>query len=419
MRTKSRRFDFDLEWWIVPKRLVYIVVAVIALSVLAGGAGVYVWLHGNPFKNVGADSSLITGARFDAFEGDVRVVRASTRETVTVRSDTRLLPGDIVQTQADGRARISLVDGSTLVVRPNSVVTIADNASAEDGKRTNVRVAVDRGQINVRTEQQTTGTNVVETPLTKNKLVAQTAASFNVQDDQTEEIRVNTGAVETTNTRSNEKTTVAANEYVQVKLDNFQRERLLEIPAPASPRNLEKIQAPGGGAAQVTLRWQRPASGAPAHYRVEVATSPFFVAAGKVFERDQLAATELTAGSLRPGNYYWRVRAVATSAQASDWSEPQKFSVVTGEASGESVSLTELSIEYVAGEIYIARGRTQPGNTVLVAGRATPAAADGTFKLQFSAPFGTREITVEAEGSQGSRKPYRVPLTPGAKQLKQ
>src|SRR5687767_7721628 len=153
MDTKVTRFK-DLEWWIVPKRLIYIVVALIGLSLLAGGAGVYLWINGNPFKGAEAEAGAPTGARFITFEGGVRVVRADTREVVQARSDTRLFPGDIVQTQEDGRARISLADGSTLFVKPNSVITIAENTGTENGKSSKVRVAVESGQINVRTEQQ-------------------------------------------------------------------------------------------------------------------------------------------------------------------------------------------------------------------------------------------------------------------------
>ena len=52
-----------------------------------------------------------------------------------------------MQTQASGRARIGLADGSTLVVRPNSTIIVRDNARADDGKKTNVHVVVDSGQM--------------------------------------------------------------------------------------------------------------------------------------------------------------------------------------------------------------------------------------------------------------------------------
>ncbi|HEV2763560.1 MAG TPA: FecR domain-containing protein, partial [Pyrinomonadaceae bacterium] len=393
MRPKTARFE--LEWLTVSKRFIFGTVAAVLLA-LVGVSALYLWKTGY-FDRVGTAAPVVAGARFDSYEGDVRVVRAETRESVQVRSDTRLLPGDIVQTQADGRARITLIDGSTLVINPNSVITIGDNTSAEDGRRTNVRVAVDRGLVKMRTEQQGEGTtNVVETPLAKNRLSGQTAASFNVREDKSEELRVSDGQVETS-TRGGETTTVRGGEYVALNPSGHikNRERLLEVPVPVMPKNLEKVQAKaGGGSAGVHLRWNRPPVGAPAYYRVELATSPFFVAAGKVVERDQLNATELAVGDLRAGNYFWRVRAVAASSQVSEWSEAQKFIVVSpgGSGGGGSVGLADVKTEYLAGNIYLVSGRTQPGNHVRAAGRTAVASADGTFQLQVSAPKGTREL---------------------------
>src|SRR4029079_16432893 len=183
------------------------------------------------------------GARFIAFEGDVKVVRAATRESIFASSETELYPGDTVQTQANGRARISLADGSTLLVKPNSTIIVRDNARADDGKKTNVHVAVQSGQLSVRTEQQGDGTtNVVETPKTKNTMGEQTSASFGVNPEGTEEIRVSTGLIETTN-GAGDKASMRGGEYVSV--NNSGRisaaQKLLDVPQPATPHDLEKV----------------------------------------------------------------------------------------------------------------------------------------------------------------------------------
>jgi FecR protein len=406
---RTSRFAFD--WWIIQKRFVYLVIAIFALCACAAGAGVYVWKYGNPFRDV-AKLKHPAGARFISFEGDVRVIRAATRESINANSDTELYPGDTVQTQASGRARIGLADGSTLVVKPNSTIIVRDNARADDGKKTNVHVVVDSGQLSVRTEQQADGTtNVVETPKTKNTVGSETNASFGVSPEGTEEIRVATGAIETTN-RSGEKTAIREGEYVSVNSSGrlAPAQKLLDVPQPAKPHDLEKVFVGSNGAANVALKWQRPQSGTPSHYRVEVATSPFFVADGKVIERDQLVATEFGASDLRPGVYFWRVRATASSGQASDWSDPLKFMVVT-RGTGSQVSVSNLGAELLGGSIYLIRGKADPGTTIRVAGRETIAGTDGAFQIQVTASGGAREISLEAQDSQGNSSQYKVSLS--------
>lgn len=406
---KTTHFAYD--WWIIQKRFVYLIIAILMLCGLAAGAAVYVWKYGNPFKN-SFQTNYPAGARFISFEGDVRVIRSATRETLPANADTQLYPGDTVQTQANGRARISLADGSTLVVKPNSTIIVRDNARADDGKKTNVHVVVDSGQLSVRTEQQAAGTtNVVETPKTKSAVGEQTNASFGVNPEGTEEIRVSTGVIETTN-NSGEKTSIRGGEYVSV--NNSGRisaaQRLLDVPQPATPRDLEKVFVGPNGAASIALKWQRPQSGTPAYYRVEVATSPFFVADGKVIERDQLAANELGASDLRPGVYFWRVRATAASGQMSDWSDPLKF-IVTTRGTGSQVGVSSLTAELLGGNLYLIRGRAEPGTTIRVSGRETIVNPDSSFQIQLVIPAGSRDVTVEAQDPQGNSSQYKVSLS--------
>jgi hypothetical protein len=411
MATRVSHFEFD--WWIIQKRAVYVAVLILVLCVIAAGAGVYVWKYGNPLKNVALHSDPLAGARFMSFEGDVRVIRSSTRQVVVANNDVQLYPGDTVQTQADGRARISMADGSTVVVRPNSTIIIRDNASAEDGKRSNVHVVVDSGQMLVRTQQQSEDNkNVIETPRTQNQISGQTAASFGVNAEGTEEIRVNSGTVESAN-RAGERLSLQGGEYVSVNQSGTisKPQRLLDVPQPLQPRDLEKILAGSSGSASVALRWQRPQSGVPSYYRVEVATSPFFVPAGRVIERDQLVVTQFNASDLRPGAYFWRIRATASSGQTSDWSEPLKFLVTTQGANVAAVPVSNLKAVYLGGNVYIIRGTASPGTSVRVSGREATAVGDGTFQVQISAPPAMREVTIEASDVQGNSTQYRVPLT--------
>src|ERR1051325_11041798 len=208
MVTKQSHFEFD--WWVVQKRAVRIAVMALALCLFGSCAALYVWKFGNPLRRVALKTEVPAGARFESFEGDVRVIHSSTREVVLATSDTQLYPGDMVQTQADGRARIAMADGSTVVVRPNSTIIIRDNESSEGGKRSNVHVVVDSGQMLVRTTDQNEGAkNVIETPKTQSQVGAQTQASFGVNPEGTEEIRVNAGLVES-QSRNGERATLSS-----------------------------------------------------------------------------------------------------------------------------------------------------------------------------------------------------------------
>ena len=410
MATRTSRFVFD--WWVVQKRFVYLAIVLLFVGAMAGGATLYVWIYGNPLKSVGTGLKAPAGARFISFEGDVRVIRSATRETIAASSDTELYPGDTIQTQASGRARISMADGSTLLVRPNSTIIVRDNASAEDGKKTNVHVVVDSGQMYVRTEHQPEGTNnVVETPKTKSTLGEQTGASFGVNPEGTEEIRVNTGSIETTN-RAGEKTSLQGGEYVSVNPSGTisRPQKLLEVPLPSEPRDLERVVVSNSGSASVRLKWLRPQSGTAAFYRVEVATSPFFVTDGKVIDRDQLAATEFSASDLRPGTYFWRVRAIAATGQTSDWSEPKKF-IVAPRGTGSQVPVSSLVAELVWGNVYIIRGRSDPGTTIQIEGRETLVPTEGIFQIQITAPAGASEILVTAQDPLGNSSQYKVVLS--------
>src|SRR5437016_4221330 len=243
MRTKENHFQ--IEWWVIQKRAIYFAVLVGISCVLLAGAWLYVSKYGNPLKNVAMRTDLPPGARFMSFEGDVRVIRSATREVIVASNDTQLYPGDTVQTQADGRARINMADGSTVVLRPNSTIIIRDNASAEDGKRSNVHVVVDSGQMLVRTEQQNENAkNVIETPKTQSQIGGQTQASFGVNPEGTEEIRVNSGTVESTN-RAGERQSLQGGEYVSINQSGTisKPQRLLDVPQPLQPGDLEKIPA--------------------------------------------------------------------------------------------------------------------------------------------------------------------------------
>ena len=213
MANKTSHFAFD--WWIIQKRFVYLVIAIFMLCGLAAGAAVYVWKYGNPLKNVAERNNPAGRGSFR-----LRATCASSALPPAKRFPPAATPSFTPATQCKHRPTDAPASAWPMVrpslVKPNSTIIVRDNARADDGKKTNVHVVVDSGQMSVRTEQQADGTtNVVETPQTKNQMGEKTNASFGVNPEGTEEIRVNTGVIETTN-HAGDKTSIHGGEYVSV-----------------------------------------------------------------------------------------------------------------------------------------------------------------------------------------------------------
>ncbi|MCS6875140.1 MAG: FecR family protein [Pyrinomonadaceae bacterium] len=405
---EPRYRKFYIDWWRIKKSTVYGFLFVLGFLLISVGS---VWfLVKSGWIAIGKDELNFpaNAARVLSFEGDVRIIRASTRSSEKVTGRTFVLAGDTIQTGADGRAEILMIDGSTLWIRPNSTVIIRDNSSVMGG--TNVRVNLGGGQINVRTEDQSEASqNIVEVRDSQNRLFAQTEASFNInQKLGTGEIRISRGSVETT--IGDERIIIQANEFASIGNGRITaKEKLLQPPKLLSPAALEQILANSEGKADVTFRWQE-IDDAAGVYDFQVSVSPFFVPEAVIKESEGLRTTDFVLASLNFGTYYWRVRATSSSGQMSEWSEPWRFTVVKREES-KLLKVTDWKVENLGGGVYRISARTEPGATVRIMGRETFARNDGLFTLQIRT-F-SDEIKVEILNESGLSSEYLFSLTKG------
>lgn len=405
--SENKYKKFYVDWWKIRKSTVYLLIAIVVI-----GGGLAFGLNYGSKNNwfVPDDSANMPqdAARIISFEGEVRITRAATRETILVTKETYVAAGDTIQTQADGRAIIQMIDGSTYSVRPNSTIVVKDTTSLFGGK--NVRVSLDDGQLNVRTEEQQNAQNIVEVADTENRLMPNTDASFNA-DEQANggEIRVSRGGVETT--IGGAQTTVNADEFASVKGGKLSsREKLLAPPQQLSPDNSAQIVDSGGGVS-VAFGW-RDADGNPAlSYHLQISSSPTFSADAFIIDRGGLRSREFRLNQLSPGTYYWRLKSTGRSGQTTDWNEQWKFSVVQGSA-GAAIDARDFSVENVGGRIYLVSGKTRPGMVVRCQGRETFAGPDGAFKLQISSP--SISAAVEISDDRGSRSGYVISLRNGS-----
>lgn len=398
---------FYVEWWHIRKSTIYGLIAIVLLGGLIILGSWYAsknnWFLADETVDIPKDA-----ARIVSFEGEVRITRASTRETIIVTKSTWVAAGDTIQTQADGRAIIQMIDGSVYSVRPNSTVVVRDTNSLFGGK--NVRVRVDDGQLNVRTGDQPADTNnIVELGESENQLQSKTDASFSTNGPDGGEIRISRGGVETT--LGGETTTLNENEFATVNGSKLSaRERLLAPPRLSSPANSEQIVDSTGGGVTVNFSWLDPDGNPAASFYIQIAKSSTFVPDSIMVDRSGMAARDFRLAGLSPGAYYWRVKATARSGQTTNWSDPSRFIIVRN-SGNIAIDATEWKVEGVGGGIYFISGRTQPGMIVRAAARETFAASDGTFKLQINSV--STEANVEIGDDRGNRGGFVISLRSG------
>ena len=396
MENKYRKFY--VEWWKIRKSTIY---GLIAFVVVTGAVVTGVWwaLQYNWFAQQAAPEAPKDAARIISFEGDVRITRAATRETILVTKETFVAAGDTIQTQADGRAVVQMIDQSVYSVRPNSTVVIRDSSSIFGG--TNVRVALDDGQINVRTDDQPENTeNVVEMMDSETQLKSQTDASFNADAYAKEgEIRISRGSVETS--IGGERSTISENEFAAVNDGRVaSREKLLLPPRASSPGNMSQVVDTAGRGVTMAFTWQDESSIPVASYYIQVARSPYFSPDTVLVDRGGVTGRDFRLAGLQPGTYYWRVKTTSRAGQTSEWNEPWKFNVVKRETN-PAIEVADWNVEKVGGNVYIVTGKTRAGLTIRAQNRQVFAAGDGVFRMQVSTPLS--EVAIEIGDTDGNR----------------
>lgn len=406
----NRYRKYYVEWWNIRKSTIYGVIAfvVVAIGLYAGFtyASRNNWFLADEKTDIPKDA-----ARIISFEGEVRVTRAATRETLLVTKETWVSAGDTVQTLSDGRAIIQMIDGSRYQVRPNSTIVVKDTTSLFGGR--NVRVSVDDGQVNVRTNEQAADTNnIVEVADSENRLMSNTDASFDA-DAATGggEIRISRGGVETT--IGGEKTTIGENEFASVNGGKLSaREKLLSPPRQVSPANSAQLVDESGSGVSVSFAWQDAEGNPASNYHLQISRSPLFASDAMMVDRAEMPAREFRLAGLTPGTYYWRLKATSRSGQTTNWNDQWKFTVVK-RGGTISIEASEWKVESLGGNVYLISGRTLPGMTVRSQSRdGTISGADGTFKMQISSP--SIETAVEIGDGRGNRTRFILSLRNGS-----
>lgn len=348
----------------------------------------------------GPGVSVAQQAHFTALDGTVRVKKANGNSWVAADYSVPLEKGDVVQTGAEGMAKIVFTaDGTNYTVKQDSLIVIEEN-SANDQQQTNVSVAVTTGTVDLATATYVQGSkSQVIVAGAKASLAPDTSAMVknDPKGDQHEIlITKGAGAVE----RNGEVLQMSSLDRVSFKMQSAKMDKNKEIgpPTPISPGNMMPIFIGANEKTKdVSFAWMAVPSAVG--YRLRISRNPYF---SSVLLDKKVDQANVTVTGLTEGAYYWAIQSFDGSGKESVESEKNRFTVIP-----KTMEKVELSLDLEPltqhGHVIEVRGKTETGARVMVNGREVPMVTDdGTFHY-FTPPLpnGENMITITAQNSRG------------------
>lgn len=402
------------EYWTTVS---YRSLTLVVVAVLIMGLSILLLLRPQIVENVlamiagGADSMTqvqsASYARFQNVEGSVRVRKRDSVQWAAADYRTQLEEGDVIQTGEQGLARIGFPDGTTYVVKPNTLIVIEQNTKLAN-QATRVSVQVSSGAVDLSTGSWDVpgSSSRVRFENAEADMNEHTRAAIRQDPDaQVSEITVTQGQAQLA--RGEE--TLQVGPYQRASFrgpeGNVRREDIVAPPELARPRHMEPIISSNPRAEVVRFQWSS-VSGAR-RYRLRVSTSPQF--ANIIIDR-VLGGTSYSARGLEPAEYWWTVRAVDANNRESPEAEPNRFMLAEQPADEQLLLVIEDIVR--RGRVVEITGRTDAGAHVTI--NAEPVAlvqADGSFRhFTDPLPAGAHTMTIVAQNRRGEVVTRKVPV---------
>jgi len=347
----------------------------------------------------GPTATISQQAHFTALDGTIKVKKGNGNSWINADYNVPLEKGDVVQTGAEGMAKIVFNDGTNYTVKQDSLIVIEEN-SANDQQQTSVSVAVSTGTVDLTTATYVQGSkSQVIVAGAKASLAPDSAAMVhnNPKEDRHEIlVKKGSGQVE----RNGEVAQLASWEKVSFQSASKTMERATEIgpPAPITPGNMMPVfMNAGEKSKEVEFAWT-PMPNA-AGYRLRISHNPYFssLLLDKKVETPSVVVTGLPVGA-----YYWSIQSYDSAGKESVESEKNRFTIIV--KAKEKIELS-LEIEPLIqhGHVIEVTGKTEAGARVMVNGKEVPIVSDdGTFHYFTPLlPNGENLITITAQNSRG------------------
>jgi len=346
------------------------------------------------------DGSIAQMARFANLEGTVRVLSKHDSTWATATYNLALAKGDVIQTGADGMAKVVFPDGTSYTLKPDSLIMVQEN-STNINAQTQVAVEVTTGTVDLATGLFSQGSRaqVIVAGAVADLKPDSMAAVHNEHSQH--DILIKRGGADVS--RNGQHLLLARNEKASFQGETAVMAKVSQVSPPVllAPANELSMLLEGKQDTQFTWAPVDEAKG----YRLIVARDASF---HDVVLTRFVAAAGAKVSGLETGAYFWSVRSLDGKGAESMESERNKFMLVPQIEQGTlSLSLGDFITH---GHILEVTGKADLGARVVVNGEEVPVIdSDGGFHF-FTAPLpdGPNQITVVAQNSTGMKRQVRT-----------
>src|SRR6202047_4628508 len=245
-----------------------------------------------------------TQAKFVNLDGRVQVKKVSSVQWVDADYRTALDKGDLVQTGADGYARVTFAEGTFYTVKPGTLITVEENNQGSN-KPTSSEVRINLGAVDMSTPNWTSPGSraAVSIEDARAELRPNSRAAVKSDKDTKEgEIVVSSGSAGLQ--RGQEKVEVTQYQKASVPVGGaITKSDVLAPPDLLEPLNLAPIIAENPKTALIHFEW-KPVQDA-ASYSLRISTPSMFT---KIVKEVTVGkGTSAALRGLAVGGYFWNV----------------------------------------------------------------------------------------------------------------
>jgi hypothetical protein len=348
-------------------------------------------------------------AKFVNLDGRVQLKKVNSVQWVTADYRMALDKGDLIQTGADGVARITFADGTTYTVQSDTLVTVEENSVGRDSE-TRVAMHISSGAVDLATGTWDSPKSKAEVSFSNAVASVQQNSRAAVRTDPRTnegEITVSAGTAQLATTDGRQRVDIGRWERVTVPPTGGTviKSNVLAPPDLTQPMNLQPLIVPDPKRTPVRFEW-KPVQDAIS-YELRISTTAMF---SRIVEDRKLSGTSVDISGLDQGDYFWDVLATDQAKRVSAPSDTFKFTLAT-QGKGQEMLLEVASTE-LHGNVVEITGRTEPGAALIINGeQVADIRGDGAFKY-FTAPLtrGSQTIVLTGQNRRGGTAIKRVEI---------